>query len=338
MNYTKRPLIILGSVVAMLLLILDAGTALQGAKVGIEIVLGTIVPTLFPFIYISSIVNRTMGGRQVPFMRWLGKICGIPQGSEILLLLGFTSGYPVGAKMINDCCVARQLDIRSARRMLGFCNNAGPAFIFGILLPVFTRPITVFLLWLVHVLSAILTAVVLPGKASKCNTCIHRNINGSYHTLLLQAEKAVAEISGLVILFRILIAFLDKYILWQLPVTITTTICGLLELSNGCIILHEIDCEPLRLIISACMISAGGICVFLQTVAVTKSIGSGMYLPGKLIQSAMCYIMIVPIAMIIYRTIPLGVQYSLVAGIPICALSIVITRNILKKHWKSEKT
>ena len=336
MNRKGKLMIILSSIVAMFLLILDARTALQGAKAGIEIVLNTIVPTLFPFIYISSIVNKIMAGRQIPFTHWLGKICGIPQGSETILLLGLISGYPVGAKMNNDCCVTRQLDPRSARRMLGFCNNAGPAFIFGILLPIFHKPSLVFLLWSVHILSAVLTALILPGKSRQCTTNIQRRATGQFQALLLQAERTVAEISGLVILFRILISFLDKYLLSQLPITLTAIVCGLLELSNGCIALQEIDCEAVRLIVSACMISSGGLCVLMQTAAVTKDIGTGMYLPGKIIQAAFSYLMIVPIALAVYRNIDPILQYALFVGVPFCILGIVLTRILLKKHWKSE--
>lgn len=336
MKRTKRLLPVISTAAAMLLLILDAETALRGARQGIQIAMNTLIPTLLPFILLSSLMMQNMIGRKIPFLHLVGKVCGIPYGSEFLMVLGFACGYPVGAKVIADYSAAGQLDRKHAQRMLGFCSNAGPAFIFGLLPPMFCKPAVVFLLWGIHILSAMFTAIILPGKSR------HHTINGqtiapaSFRTLLFQAEKTIAEICGLVILFRIVITFMETYFLWHFPPIVKVIISGILELSNGCLFLHDVDCEALRLILCACMLSFGGICVTLQTISVTNRIGMGMYLPGKLIQCAMSFLMVAPAALLIYGDSCQYLQkYAVIGGI-ICIVCIMFTWIILrKKHWKS---
>ena len=150
--------------IAMLVLILDAKTALTGAKEGITLCLYTVIPSLFPFIFISGILSSTLVGLNLPILRPLGKLCGIPSGSEPLLLLGLIGGYPVGAQNIAHAFNSRQLDKNTARRMLGFCNNAGPAFIFGLMSSMFKSPAAPWFLWLIHIISALAVGSFLPGK------------------------------------------------------------------------------------------------------------------------------------------------------------------------------
>lgn len=332
MSRTRRMLFVISSTIAMLLLILDAETAVQGARKGVEVALYTIVPTLFPFIFLSSLINRTMFGKQIPFMRGLTKLCGIPHGTEFLLLLGFISGYPVGAKVIADCCVSGQLDRQTARRMLGFGNNAGPAFIFGMLLPLFSRPYIALVLWMIHILSAILTAIILPGGSCQNTVNIQVARSQSLRIVLLQAEKTVCEICGLVVLFRILIVLMEKYLLGHLPQIVKVIICGTLELSNGSILLREVSCEALRLILSTCMISMGGMCVMMQTFSVTNEIGSGMFIPGKIIQTAVSFLLVTPVTLLIYSNCSKHLHYFMGYGVLISILSIVITWLLLQKN------
>ena len=111
-------------------LILDGQTALLGALDGVQICIYTIIPTLFPYIFLSSLLCSYSLGRQVPLIAALARRCGVPSGAESIFLLGFVGGYPVGAKLVTDSYRQGHLSKSSAQRMLGFCSNAGPSFIF----------------------------------------------------------------------------------------------------------------------------------------------------------------------------------------------------------------
>ena len=58
--------------------------------------------------------------------------------------------------------------------------------------------------------------------------------------------KIMANVCGWIILFRILIAFMTRWVLWLLPVPAQVAITGILELSNGCCALDKISNEELK--------------------------------------------------------------------------------------------
>jgi len=157
--------ILTGSFAALglLLLILDAKTGLKGANEGITLCLYTVVPALFPFFVLSALLTSSLTGGKNRLFGLLGKLCRIPEGSEILLATGLLGGYPVGAKSVAQAWEKGWLSQEDARRMLGFCSNAGPAFLFGMLSQVFRNTKALWVLWGIHILSAVITARLLPG-------------------------------------------------------------------------------------------------------------------------------------------------------------------------------
>jgi len=109
--------------------------------------LESVVPSLFPFLILSGIITTSFTGVEVKILRPVGRLCGIPSGGESLLLIGLIGGYPVGAQCIYRAYETGQISKVDAQRMLGFCNNAGPAFIFGITASLFDSLIYPWLIW-----------------------------------------------------------------------------------------------------------------------------------------------------------------------------------------------
>lgn len=275
---------------AVLLLILDSKTAFIGAKEGIILCVESLIPSLFPLLVFTNIMNSVFIGTEIPFMRPLGQLLGIPQGGESLLILGMLGGYPVGAKAIYDTYESGQISANTAKRLLGFCNNAGPAFIFGIVGTMFKSSTIIWAVWGIHILSALLTGALLPGKTKEI-CCNKKKFNISFSQSLNKSIKTMASICGWVIIFRMIIHFLNRWILYVLPEYITGCIFGILELTNGCIALRDIPFDGLKLIICSGLLSFGGLCVYMQTGSVTKELGTGMYLTGKLIQTCISLIL-----------------------------------------------
>lgn len=267
----------------MLLLILDTETAIMGVSEGIRLCQYTLIPSLFPFFILSTIIGSSLNGFRMPGLRFLCKLLKIPDGGESLLLLGFAGGYPVGAQCIAQGYDAGFLKASDAKRMLGFCNNAGPAFIFGITSSLFQSKMVPWALWGIHIGSALLTALLLPTQSvGKCK------IRGSHTVSLTEAlEKSIqtmAKVCGFVILFRVILAFLNKWFMQLLHPELQVLVTGTLELANGFTSLHIIPQEGTRFILCAFLLALGGLCVGMQTISVTKKLGTGMYLHGKLLQ------------------------------------------------------
>lgn len=275
----------LGACLGMLILILDGKTALAGAQSGVQLCLITVIPSLFPFFVLSILLNSTLSGFQLPFLGKIGQLCGIPTGAEPLLISGFLGGYPVGAQGIAEAFKAGQLSRQTAQRMLAFCNNAGPAFLFGMVASFFPESWMVWALWAIHISGALFTAVILPSPTTDDCTLSGKSAM-SANQIMARALSAMGTVCGWIIVFRVLVEFLQRWILFLLPVSFQVAVAGMLELSNGCCFLPLIENMDMRFILCSGMLAFGGLCVTMQTISVSSGLSIRHYLLGKFIQTS----------------------------------------------------
>lgn len=273
----------LGASIGMLILILDGKTALEGAREGVDLCIWTVIPSLFPFFVLSILLTGAFMGSQLSHIRLFGKLFSLPEATESLLIPAFLGGYPAGAQSIAQAFHQRQLSKETAEQLLAYCNNAGPAFLFGMTAVHFPQKGMVWLLWLIHICSAILVSIVLPCGNTKGNVTGGKVI--SFSDAVLSALKVMAQVCGWLVLFRVIIRFLNRWILWIFPIELQVAVTGLLELSNGCCMLNKIPDVRLRFLICSGMLAFGGLCVTMQTLSVTTGLSLKRFFLGKVLQT-----------------------------------------------------
>ena len=273
---------------AMMLLILDSKTALLGAQEGLELCIRTVVPSLFPFFVLSGLLTSALNG--ISILKPLGALLRIPEGAESLLLIGFLGGYPVGAQCIHDAWKSGSLSRRDARRMLPFCSNAGPAFIFGMTSVLFTNGAAPWCLWGIQIISAVVTALLLPGAPAPCAK-IQPKDTMTPRVALERSIKNMATVCGWVILFRVVLAFCGKWTFHAFPDPVNVLLSGFLELANGCCAMSALPEEGTRFLLCAVCLSFGGLCVGMQTLSAVGELGMGMYFPGKVMQTMISFLL-----------------------------------------------
>lgn len=266
---------------AMLVLILDSKTALDGAVQGLELCIRTVIPSLFPFILLSNVLTGAFSGIPLPVLRPLGKLFSLPEGAEPLLIPAFLGGYPVGAQSIGAAYTAGQLGKEDAQRLLAFCNNAGPSFLFGMAGAMFPRSWMVWALWGIQIISALMVSFLFPCHAGVSKTTLSRE---SSRAPMASAVAVMGTICGWVVIFRVGIAFLDRWFLWLLPAEARVAVMGILELSNGCCALGAVESIPTRFVLCSAFLSFGGLCVTMQTQSVIPGLSIRNYLIGKGLQ------------------------------------------------------
>ena len=284
MIHNKRRITSILTFFLMSLLIFDTKTAISSTEAGILLCIHSVIPSLYPFIFLSGFVTSCFSGCSLPILKPLCNRLGIPNGTESLYFIGLLGGYPTGAKVIYQAYSENRISKHTALRLLGFFSNAGPAFIFGVISKLFSRLSITWALWTIHILSSLVTAAVLPGKLAEN----YRNTDTTTLSIpqaISNSIQTMSVICGWVIVFRIFNAYLQKHLLRFLPSTIAAITYGILELVNGCNAISDIGNEGTRFIIISGTLAFGGICVWLQTISVTKDLGTGMYLRGKLLQS-----------------------------------------------------
>lgn len=267
----------------IMILILDGKTALSGAQEGIELCLKTVIPSLFPFFVLSIFLTGMLTGTSILMLMPLGKLFSLPPWASSLLIPAFLGGYPVGAQCVAQGFRSGNLSRDHAQRMLSFCSNAGPSFLFGMVGSMFPNRWYAWALWGIHICSACLVSMVFP-----CHNVPGAMRRGKTETLSSSMGSAVSvmlQVCGWVILFRVCIAFLDRWLLWLLPDPVRVALIGLLELSNGCCELMAVENVPLRFVLCSGMLACGGLCVTMQTASVTAGLSLKYYAVGKGLQT-----------------------------------------------------
>ena len=310
---TKNILAITASV-GILLIILDSKTAMEGAKAGIDLCLKTVIPALFPFLMLTGLITGTLGDAISRIFRPIGRICNMSEGTETILVLGLLGGYPIGAQAVFSGYSSGYLSKQEASRMLTFCNNPGPAFIFGMVGYIFGDMFIPGIMWCIIMMTAIVTAFIQPGSKQAKGIAISKNRSN----LMASTIKAMALICGWVVFFRIWISILDRWFFWMIPSEASVFITGLLELSNGVISVVHISNPIFQFCCTAAMLSFGGICVGMQTTSVAGPIMTKRYLLSKLFQ------MLLTTFFSYWASLALFKASIDPVGISVCLISIIL--------------
>ena len=282
----KIPKAILAAL-SMGILILDNQFAIHAVADGLQLCLQTVIPALFPFFVFSAILVSSLPTLPKPLLRFF-KVS--PAGGSILLT-GLLGGYPVGAKSISEAYEQGYISKAEAERLLPICNQCGPAFLFGLTVQLFQDVRSCFVLWIIQIISVLLLTHLIPFdlatqerlpavKPVGWSEALHRSI------------RSLATVCGWIILFRLLIQFLNRWFLWMLPLPYQILLSGILELTNGVTDLHRIGDESIRFLFCVGTMSFGGVCVTMQSISVIHAaLNRSQYFPGKVLQAGIAIIL-----------------------------------------------
>ncbi len=150
-------------------LLADAGRVRAAAQEALVLCGKTVIPALFPFMTVSAMLislgfGEWLSPRLAGVMASLFRLPGI---AGTALLLGFVGGYPIGARTAADLYRKGLLTREETQRLLTFCSNSNPAFLISVVgVGVFGSVRIGVWLWLIHVLSALLTGILFRGSGS----------------------------------------------------------------------------------------------------------------------------------------------------------------------------
>ncbi|MBQ9989488.1 MAG: hypothetical protein IJP31_00885 [Lachnospiraceae bacterium] len=120
-----------------LLIFSDETMTLAGT--GLLIWYQKMIPSLFPFMVLSGFLVKS--GLANRFSRYLRPLLGLffplPDSMLYAIFMGFLCGFPMGAKVVADLLESRQISPRQGEYLLAFCNNIGPLYMTGYVLPLF---------------------------------------------------------------------------------------------------------------------------------------------------------------------------------------------------------
>ena len=105
-------------------------TASQGISDGVDLSLGILIPSLYPFMVLSSFITEAdLLKRVPPFINKLSEKLFALKGNCIgIILISLIGGLPTGCKMTADLYDKGKINRVQGKRLMLFCFCCGPAF------------------------------------------------------------------------------------------------------------------------------------------------------------------------------------------------------------------
>ena len=305
----------LGLLCAALALVLWPGEAMSAMKDGLSLCGNVILPSLFPFFVLSSLVvelgmSRCLGRLFQPVMAPLFRVNGACASA---VALGFIGGYPVGARTAIALYESGQCSRTEAERLLAFCNNSGPAFILGVVgAGVFASSKVGLLLYLAHAAASVCVGLLFRfygrergGRERRASpTFGAERITAAFTGAVKNAFLSTLNICAFVVFFTVVIKllFLSGLLpglagaLGALlsPLGFSTRwaerlLTGLIELTSGVWTLTGAGTMSGKLSMAAFLLGWAGLSVHCQVLSFIG--GSGLsvrtYIGGKLLHGGL---------------------------------------------------
>lgn len=297
----------LALIIATAGLVAAPGEAIAGAKDGLVLCFNVIVPSLFPFFVLSSLVvdlglaaylGRALEGLMRPLFRVSGSCAAA-------VALGFIGGYPVGARTALQLYQQGLCSKPEAERLLAFCNNSGPAFILGVVgAGIFGDSRVGLLLYLTHALAPLLVgllfrfhggagyrrAAVSPSKPIQAVT-----LPAAFTGAVVRSLQSTLNICAFVVFFSVVLQLLSAFGVFAAladllalagfePEWARRLVAGLLELSSGVSSLRGDTHLAGRVSMAAFMLGWAGLSVHCQVLSflIDSGLSAKTYLAGKL--------------------------------------------------------
>jgi sporulation integral membrane protein YlbJ len=281
--------------------------AIAGAKDGLTLCFNVIVPSLFPFFVLSSLVvdlglaaylGRAMEGLMRPLFRVSGSCA-------TAVALGFVGGYPVGARTALQLYQQGLCTKTEAERLLAFCNNSGPAFILGVVgAGIFGDSRVGLLLYLTHALASLIVGLLFRFYGGRRDRRARGTRPKPIQTVTLPAAftgavsrslQSTLNICAFVVFFAVILRLLSAYgVLTAVARLLSLAgfqaewakrlVAGLLELSSGVASLQGGTGFAGRVSMAAFMLGWAGLSVHCQVLSflVDSGLSARVYLAGKL--------------------------------------------------------
>lgn len=271
-----RIIITLGFLLLFYLMLRYPVESVYYAFTGLTLWFQKMIPALFPFMILSGIMVRMDLTKYFalvlsPLLKPIFKVSG---NGAYCIIMGFLCGFPMGAKVIADLYDRQKISKSEATYLLSFCNNIGPIYFTGFVLPVLKLPTSFVYLFGMYGLpllyglivrffskekeytEAIVTTDSKQLQASSDSIFVH--IDGAIQS----AIESITKLGGYMILFNLLNLFPALI----LPESILPFGNLLLEITSG--ISRIGNTAPLAVLI---MLPFGGLSCIAQTYSIIKN-------------------------------------------------------------------
>ncbi len=334
------------------------GKAVSAAVIkGVGICLNTLIPSLFAFTVMSSLLvssglYRVIGLPFSPLARYVFRMT--PEEFSVFLI-SQAAGYPVGASLISEMRRSGRISDKRCGELMRFCIAPGPSFVLGITSVLSPNNPQIYAALFIAVIAsntaaALITAI---GKTVPEKTTARPKIRLSadvFTESVSRGAAAMTVICSMVIFFCAVIAVIDSAGITALVTRVTSKVTktdpnviypiirGMLEISNT---VYLTGSSLFTLPMAAALLTFGGICVHLQIKAVCGNIpifGSLLFhVPCGIMAYIVCkaimpHFYIIQVAVVFAEIRPKYSEFSPILSLILLIMTILILsqKNVAK--------
>lgn len=268
------------------LFIINPKTCMQATSNGLKVWLVNVVPALFPFFILTRIIIA-LNQSSIPILDKFTTKYFKTNNAGLIYFLSLLSGYPIGAKMISDYYQIGAIDKKTATKMFSFCSTSGPMFIIGTIgIGVFQDAKIGYILLLGHVIGSFLNGLLYRGKDTPINNFSGKITKTTLNEIVYDSITSILLVGGYIVFASVTIELLQianilpmlAHLICQIPcfdyATVYSVLCGIIEITNGLILLGCTSISlPIKIILTSIIIAFSGICIMLQSTAFLNKIG-----------------------------------------------------------------
>ena len=277
--------------ILLILMLLHPEITVKGASNGLLLWYSSVVPALFPFMVLSSLIvaSGSLSVLMAPVRLVFGPLLGLSAEGCYTLLSGLVCGFPMGAKTCADFLSRGQISLKEGKFLMAVCNHASPMFLLGYVYPLFHGNLPLWKLLAAVYGPALLLALPArllyrngapTGKKPKMQGIAEPQEipepnfpspaksnpgNLSADEAILASVEVLCRIGGLLILFSIAVEFLRCA--GQLPAGLRLFLMGTMEMTTGIRTLAAALPFPYSAAAACASLTFGGLSGILQTKA-----------------------------------------------------------------------
>ena len=305
----KKSLITLLCFTFIISLLIFSTTNIESAKNGLVLWANSVVPSLFPFFIATELLYCTnlIEIFEKKCSRFMKRIFNLSGNAVFPIIMGTISGYPTGAKIVNNLRTDKKISKTEGEHLLAFTNNSGPLFIIGTVgTSIFCSKKIGIILLITHILGSLTIGFLFRFWKPNRKTLFikskgtEKDIDSFSTTFVNSISKSVItilNIGGFIVIFSVIISILENSGIFDFianffslfgfsKTTIIGFFSGILELTNGIKKISIIGIKNLNdiIVISAFLLGFGGISVAMQVYScISKSdLSLKPYLVGKI--------------------------------------------------------
>ncbi len=247
--------------------------ATDGAKRGMLLCADILIPSIFPFMCVCSIISESGGGAVISkLLRYPSKLFfpGLSDFSYIYIM-SLLGGYPFAASFVGPLCDSGRLSEKGAKMLLLFCFSPTPAFcITAIGQGLYGSAVVGTVIYISCLLSSLLlaAAVCRIGRyqpISKPKPDRSRNFSEAFVFAMNSACRSVITVCATVIFSSSLVSVISEAAKSPFISALLTCLC---EITSAV----EYSTKNLPVFVTAAIVSFGGLVTFVQTAALSGNL------------------------------------------------------------------